>query len=143
VTQPCLHGQIGPLRNCGFTELPFPIFIPEEVDDEDEEEQETAVVGFPCTPGQRVTLSCELPNSAPAQTLRICETSVGLQAGTACLLQNALANQVFTSQGGEISFTCPLPRDENEPGGGYALYVSPLLGSDPVEPVSCTPVDET
>jgi hypothetical protein len=143
VTQPCLHGQIGPLRNCGFTELPFPIFIPEEVDDEDEEEQETAVVGFPCTPGQRVTLSCELPNSAPAQTLRICETSVGLQVGTACLLQNALANQVFTSQGGEISFTCPLPRDENEPGGGYALYVSPLLGSDPVEPVSCTPVDET
>jgi hypothetical protein len=143
VTQPCRHGQIGPLRNCGFTELPFPIFIPDEVEDQDEEEQETAVVGFPCTPGQRVTLSCELPNNAPAQTLRVCETSVGLQLGTACLLQNALANRLFTSEGGEVSFTCPRPRDENEPGGGYALYVSPLLGNDAVEPVSCTPVDET
>ncbi|MFO7538780.1 MAG: lysyl oxidase family protein, partial [Chloroflexota bacterium] len=152
VTQPCLHGQIGPLRNCDFTELPFPIFIPEEVDEEVEEEEgeeETAtsagsvqaVVGFPCTPGQTVTLSCELPNTAPAQTLRICETSVGLRAGTACLLQNALANRLFTSEGGEVSFTCPLPRDENEPGGGYALYVSPLLGSEAIEPVSCTVVE--
>jgi hypothetical protein len=140
VTQPCLHGQIGPLRNCGFTELPFPIFIPDEVDDETEDEQETPVVGFPCTPGQTVTLSCELPNNAPAQTLRVCETSVGLQTGTACLLQNALANQLFTSSG-EVSFTCPRPRDESEPGGGYALYVSPLLGNNPVEPVSCTVVN--
>ena len=154
MTQPCLHGQIGPLRNCGFTELPFPIFIPEAVepvDDEDEEDEgdgeetvvaETAVVGFPCTPGQTVTLSCELPNNAPIQTLRVCETSVGLQTGTACLLQNALANRLFTSEGGEINFTCPRPRDENEPGGGYALYVSPLVGNETVEPVSCTPIDE-
>jgi hypothetical protein len=144
VTQPCLHGQIGPLRNCGFTELPFPMFFPEEMgDSEGDEETATsagsvqAVVGFPCTPGQTVTLSCELPNSAPAQTLRVCETSVGLRTGTACLLQNALVNQLFTSNG-EVSFTCPRPRDENEPGGGYALYVSPLLGNEAVEPVSCT-----
>jgi hypothetical protein len=150
VTQPCLHGQIGPLRNCGFTELPFPMFFPEVTDDDEEEgEEETAtsavsvqaVVGFPCTPGQTVTLSCELPNNAPAQTLRICETSVGLQVGTACLLQNALANRLFTSEGGEVSFTCPRPRDENEPGGGYAFYVSPLLGNEAVEPVSCTVLD--
>ena len=141
VTQPCLHGQIGPLRNCGFTELPFPIFFPHPVEDEDVAEM--PVVGFPCTPGQQVTLSCNLPHNAPAQTLRICETSVGLQVGTACLLQKALANQLIISESGEVSFTCPLPRDENEPGGGYALYVSPLLGSDLVEPVNCTPVDET
>jgi hypothetical protein len=142
VTQPCLHGQIGPLRNCGFTELPFPIFIPDEVEDEEEEgEPERPVVGFPCTPGQSVTLSCELPPNAPAQTLRICETSVGLRVGTACLHQNALANQLFASTG-EVSFTCPLPRDENEPGGGYALYVSPLLGNEAVTPVSCTVVTE-
>ncbi len=140
VTQPCRHGQIGPLRNCGFTELPFPIFIPDEVADE-EEEPERPVVGFPCTPGQQVTLSCELPQNAPAQTLRVCETSVGLQVGTACLHQNALANQLFTGAG-EVSFTCPLPRDENEPGGGYALYVSPLLGNGATTPISCSVVEQ-
>jgi hypothetical protein len=55
----------------------------------------------------------------------------------ACVFEEALANTIV---GGEtaVSFTCPFRRGQDEPGGRYALYASPLLNSDGRQPVECT-----
>ncbi|HRQ38357.1 MAG TPA: lysyl oxidase family protein [Chloroflexota bacterium] len=135
VTAPCTQGQIGPLRNCGFSLQPLaPLPTPTPADDEEAE------APLRCTPGQTVQLSCSIPADAQPQTLRICETSAALGVGTACTFETAMVNRVIGPDGRDISFTCPFPRDENEPGGDYAFYVAPVFPEDALAQVSCTAV---
>jgi hypothetical protein len=132
VTAPCTHGQLGPLRNCGFSELPLPP-LPEP--DEDEEEERP----LRCTPGGTVQLSCSLDsNEDTPQVLRVCETSAALGVGTACTHADALLNTIISNEPATISFTCPLPRDANEPGGDYAIYTGAVFTDDATTAVTCT-----
>ena len=94
-----------------------------------------------CTPGSTVQLSCSLNGDAAAQVVRLCETSAVLGTGTACTFNDALLNQVISSSAVELSFICPFVRDENEPGGDYALYAAPLFTGDALAEISCTPVE--
>lgn len=124
VTAPCAYGQLGPLRNCDFSEQPDPLT---------------------CVPGETVQLSCRVPAGADPQTLRVCETSAVLGSGVACTYQDALANLIVDSgrngrQSTELTFTCPLPRDEREPGGSYTFYTAPVFPTDELQPVTCEPV---
>ncbi len=134
VTEPCASSEQGPRRNCGFTAVPLPDF-PEA----DEEEVEEPVLR--CDPGSTVQLSCSLNGDAAAQVVRLCETSAVLGTGTACTFSDSLLNQVISSSSVELSFTCPFIRDENEPGGDYALYAAPLFTGDELAEISCTPVE--
>ena len=118
VTTPCTRGQLGPLRNCGFT----------KADDT-----------LKCTPGAKVTLSCIIPAGAEAQALRVCETSATLKTGIPCIFDQALATSaVDKGAAATVTFTCPAARDAAEPGGGYALYTGALFPDDPAKTVSCT-----
>lgn len=135
VTAPCTQGQIGPLRNCGFILQPLPP-LPTPTPTTDE----AAQTPLRCTPGQTVQLSCTIPADAQPQTLRICETSAALGVGTACTFETSLVNRVIGPDGRDISFTCPFPRDANEPGGDYAFYVAPVFPEDGLAQVSCTAV---
>lgn len=116
MTEPCGNGELGSRRNCGFTKL----------DD-----------GGKCEVGTAVQLTCSLPTNAPPQVVRVCETSATLGTGLDCLEQDALANITVTATS-QLSFTCPLPRDEDEPGGGYALYTAPVYPADEAATVVCT-----
>jgi hypothetical protein len=71
----------------------------------------------------------------------VCEFSHELGAGTACLEQDALANEIITGDEGEFSFTCPAERDEREPGGAYTFYTTPLFEEGLSQPVSCAVVE--
>ncbi|MCB8945061.1 MAG: hypothetical protein H6658_15045 [Ardenticatenaceae bacterium] len=118
VTEPCLHGELGPLRNCGFVE-------------------QTA--DLTCDPGATVSLDLQIPANAAPQVARICETSAVLGVGTACTFTDALANVIVAASGQTAEFTCPLPRATDEPGGLYALYIAPVFPSD--QPLSVTIVE--
>ncbi len=136
VTAPCTQGQIGPLRNCGFSLQPLPP-LPTPTPPDDDEAAQTPLR---CTPGQTVQLSCSISADAQPQALRICETSAALGVGTACTFETSLVNRVIGPDGRDVSFTCPFPRDENEPGGDYAFYVAPVFPEDALAQVSCTAV---
>lgn len=116
VTAPCTRSQSGPLRNCGFTE------------------HETA---RSCAPGADVTLSCHTDNSAPAQVLRVCETSAALGVGIACPYEEALTTATVTAEATTVQFTCPNVRDAEEPGGQVSLYVAALSHQDAAQGVIC------
>jgi hypothetical protein len=116
VTSPCTRGQLGPLRNCGFTEQ-----------DND----------LACAPGSAVQLTCSVEEDNAPQVLRICETSATLGVGVACTHQDALANRLISSDPTEVSFTCPAARDTDEPGGHYALYTAPILEGENTQPITC------
>jgi hypothetical protein len=94
-----------------------------------------------CRPGQTVQLSCRVAAGAAPQVLRICEYSELLGIGLACTYLDALANLVIGRAPTAVSFTCPLPRDADEPGGAYAAYAAPLLDEDQLAPISCTVVE--
>ncbi|MCB8949607.1 MAG: hypothetical protein H6653_16485 [Ardenticatenaceae bacterium] len=127
VTQPCASSEQGPRRNCGFTAVPLP------------EVSETQEPPLRCTPGSTVQLSCSVEGDA-AQVARLCETSAVLGVGTACTFNDSLLNQVISGSDVTLSFTCPFVRDENEPGGDYALYTAPLFTGDALAEVTCAPV---
>ena len=114
VTEPCQHGELGPLRNCGFVE-------------------QTA--DLTCDPGETVSLDVQIPISAEPQVLRICDVSALLGVGTACTFEDALANVIVAQVEQTAEFICPLPRSADEPGGFYALYTAPVFGTDNNEPV--------
>jgi hypothetical protein len=121
VTAACGPGQIGPLRNCGFTE------------------RESSLA---CTPGATVRLSCGVANGGSEQLLRLCESSAVLGVGTACTYTDALLNAIIGRSGTtEVSFSCPRPRDEAEPGGLYAVYTAPVFPADAAQPISCTVIE--
>ena len=128
VTQPCASSEQGLRRNCGFTAVPLP---------ELPEVSETQEPPLRCTPGSTVQLSCSVDGDA-AQVARLCETSSVLGVGTACTFNDALLNQVIEGSEVTLSFACPFVRDENEPGGDYALYTAPLFTGDALAGISCT-----
>lgn len=116
VTEPCTRGQIGPKRNCGYTY----------------DAKMSA-----CTPGATVHLTCTTASGVPPQALRICEGSSVLGAAVACTEEDALAAALPDSDGVEVSFKCPEPRDEHEPGGKYGLYYGAIWPADESAPVTC------
>ena len=147
VTEPCANGEIGPRRNCGFTEQPLPPLptpAPTATPDKDSEiaDSEPEPV-YRCQPGEKVELTCSLADEqAPPQVLRICETSAVLGVGTACTYTAAIANVTISDPNTAVAFTCPAPRDENEPGGDYAFYTAPAFPEDKSSAVVCTAVDQ-
>ncbi len=131
VTEPCASSEQGPRRNCGFTAVPLPN-LPESSTEDDP--------ALRCTPGSTVQLSCSVAGDA-AQVVRLCETSAMLGTGTACTFSDALLNQVVSGSSVQLSFTCPFVRDENEPGGDYALYAAPLFTGDALAEIGCSPLE--
>lgn len=149
VTEPCQNGEIGPRRNCGFIEQPLPPLptptpaptaTPDENGDIAESEPEPV---YRCQPGEPVELTCSLADEqAPPQVLRICEKSAVLGVGTACTYTAATANATISGPNTAVSFTCPAPRDENEPGGDYTFYTAPAFPEDEASAVVCTAVNQ-
>jgi hypothetical protein len=145
VTEPCSGGQLGPLRNCGFSSQSEGIEVPTG------EGQETPALerrgsaaaaevpegAFACEPGEDVQLSCSLEDGGDSQVMRLCEYSAALGSGVACTFDEALANRIVGDETAEVSFTCPVERDETEPGGFYSLYTAALVGDGESRTVSC------
>lgn len=120
VTQACARGQLGALKNCGFKK---------------QEDLRT------CTPGSTVALRCTIPVAAPPQVVRLCESSVALQVGTACTAQDALTSTAVEAGAGvTVSFKCPAARGTDEPGGRYSIYGGPVFTEDNTAPVTCSPL---
>lgn len=119
VTGACERGQLGEMRNCGFTE---------------------AYDDATCTPGEAVTMSCTA-TGGPA-VLRVCEASHALDTGVACTYRDALGTGTAVDDGTDVTvaFTCPIARDTVEVGGRYALYTGPLVSGDNAGDVVCTPL---
>lgn len=121
VTAPCTRGQIGPLRDCGFTE-----------------QKETADL-ITCTPGAAVELECTVADPAAPAVLRVCERSAALGTGVACTFRDALANSIVPgSAPTKVTLTCPAARDAVETGGLIALFAQPLVDGDPLQKAACT-----
>jgi Lysyl oxidase len=118
ITSPCTRGQLGPLRDCGFT-------------------YDGETLG--CTPGESVSLSCTIPDDAKPQVVRVCEASHVLQTGTACMNAHALTSATI-ADGSPVSLTfeCPDERSVDESGGLYALYQGPVWPEDTAAEITCT-----
>lgn len=121
ITTACTRGQVGPMRNCGFTK------------------PAAAEAKKTCTVGTDVTLKCTTkPNSAP-QVVRVCEYSQTLASGIPCKYEDSVASAIVTSSaGGEVKFRCPGARGTSEPGGSFSLYTAPVLDDDAATKVTCT-----
>jgi hypothetical protein len=117
VTAPCTKGQLGPLRDCGYTEVG---------------EQLT------CTPGATVNVTCSVADGSAPQLLRLCETSEVLGSGVACIQRHALGGGVVGATDLDLEVTCPASRDASEPGGKIALFTSPALDTIDAQAVTCT-----
>jgi hypothetical protein len=117
VTSPCTRGQIGRLRNCGFTY---------------EHQVRT------CTPGAPTTMSCTVPAGSTPQVVRVCEASQALGAGVACAFADALSTGQVNAGAVDVAFTCPASRSATEPGGSFAIYTAPTFTEDPSATVTCT-----
>jgi len=116
MNDPCDRGQVGPLRDCGFTP-------PSKVQY--------------CAAGSQVKLTCKTGGSK--QVLRVCETSQLLGTGIPCTYLNSAANTIIDGDSESVVFSCPVVRDSARAGlGGYSISVAPLLPSQSVEPVTCT-----
>ena len=119
VTDSCKHGEIGPIRDCGFAQ--HPSFL------------------HGCTSGGTVTLTCNATSSA-LQVLRVCEESAQQATGVACVGSASIASAVVGPTPTQVSFTCPAVRDAAmvadasgilEPQtvagvGGYSVYQAPI-----------------
>jgi hypothetical protein len=144
VTEPCAAGELGPLRNCGFTEQLNGITALPATQSDSGRFQATRTAGdelespFDCTPGQEVQLSCTVEDGAAAQVLRICEYSQLLGTGVACARRDALTNATVAEEATAVTFTCPFQRDQDEPGGSYTIYTAPIYDESAAAPVSCT-----
>jgi hypothetical protein len=117
LTAPCDRGQLGPLRNCGFT---YDGKLAE------------------CEPGSAVSVRCTAKEGAEPQAVRLCEASKVLGGGVACVAADALASATIDGGATEsLAFTCPSKRDDREPGGLYSVYVAPLWPDDDAAEVTC------
>jgi hypothetical protein len=117
VTDACERGQVGSTKNCGF--------------------KRAGDVGS-CTPGEQVTLTCSGGSADKPVTVRVCESSTKLGA-IPCTYLEALGTATTTSDTTTVEFTCPAPRSSTlgENGGGFGVYVAPLLEGDAAD-VTCT-----
>jgi hypothetical protein len=125
VTKPCNHGQLGPLRNCGFSVAKTSAKV-----------GATALIGT-CMPGASVTVHCSIPAGSAPQVVRLCEASAALGSGVACTHADALANASVDTSGADVTFTCPAARDAVETGGTYSLYTAPVFEDDAAQTVTC------
>jgi len=138
VTESCSGGQLGPLRNCGFSPQSEGIEIQPVAEDEGaDSETEVPEGAFVCEPGEEVRLSCSLEDGGDSQVMRLCEYSAALGSGVACTFDGALANQIIGDGTDEVSFICPSERGETEPGGLYSLYTAALVSDGESRTVSC------
>lgn len=118
VTEECMNGEIGPLRNCGFEKVDHGILN--------------------CTPGEEVRLDLAIPEEAPPQVVRACDFSFVMGTGIPCTYNGphnarSLANiiiQAGSESGSEMTLVCPSRLNEDEPGGRFALYLAPVLPDD-------------
>jgi hypothetical protein len=126
VTEPCQRNHLGPRRNCDFAAV--------------ETRQKE---GFACEPLATVRLSCAIPATDPPLVARFCDFSQALGVGVSCTFNDALVNvTVEPGETQEVSFTCPGPRDEQEMGGQYSLYVAPLLPGEAAGELACEVIEE-
>jgi len=115
VNDPCDRGQVGPLRDCGFTP-------PSKT--------------YSCPAGSKVELSCKTGGSK--QVLRVCEVSEMLGVGIPCTYLDSTSNTIINADSETITFSCPAVRDATVAGtGGYSLSNAALVPSGPAEPVAC------
>ena len=151
-TESCANDLLGPLRNCSFSAQLEGIEVlvsdessgdtagddlPEDETDSDRNELIDPEGAFACEPGRPVTLTCSVENDRAPQILRLCEFSAALGTGVGCTFLDSLANEIIGQEPVEFNFTCPFQRDEQEPGGLFALYTAPVLGEDERQPISC------
>ena len=102
------------------------------------DEVETPEGAFPCAPGEPVQLTCSVDGRDVPQVMRLCEYSTVLGTGVACTFGDSLANTIVTGETAGLEFTCPISRDENEPGGLFSLYTAPLSGDEEEsQPIRC------
>ncbi len=116
VTEPCDDSLIGPLRNCGFTQVALDDSITS------------------CAIGETVTLpldsaAIEIEGELIA---RVCERS-DLLGDLACELTQSVTNLMVASTAESITFTCPAVRDAQPQVGGFSLIVAPLYEGDSAE----------
>lgn len=112
VTAPCAHGQLGPVRDCGFEELTL-----EPAD-------------ATCTVGQPFDVSLTPEEDSAPMAVRACERSAALGSGVACPYDSALANVVVDQDTTTMSFNCPAVRDGEATQGNFSLYAAPLWPQD-------------
>lgn len=120
VTGDCREGFFGELRNCGL-------------------KNHKELQG--CEPGKKVTFTCSIPAGSPAQVVRFCEASKVLGVGIPCTYNDALASGTIDAQK-EISFTCPLARDEVETGGVFSFLSGALFPEEKDVEVRCVTKNE-
>ena len=115
VNDPCTRGQVGPLRDCGFTP-PGPVQS--------------------CAAGSTVRLKCKTGGSK--QVLRLCEASQALATGIPCTYLNSASNSIIDGDSETVSFSCPAVRDATSASsGGYSLSHAPLLPDGMPDAVAC------
>jgi hypothetical protein len=123
VTDDCKNGEIGPLRNCGFSNI-------------------DSFTAYNCTPDEELRLELSIPDDAPSQVVRVCDYSTALATSIPCTYNGpynakSLANGIVAAgDSNEMTFVCPSPKDENESGGKFSLYFAPLLPNDSLVPVN-------
>ncbi len=121
VIEACTRGQLGPLRDCGFS----------------------AGVGslsdVACPVGGSIQLRCSVPESSPPAVVRVCEYSEQLGTGVSCVYRDALANQLIEGSDVLVEVSCPEARDAVEVGGRVSLYGAPAVPGD-VTQLSCSPL---
>jgi hypothetical protein len=76
--------------------------------------------------------------SKPPQIVRICESSITFNTGTACVYTERLASGIVQDTTLSLTFTCPSARDAVEVGGWFSIYTSPLVAGDNSPNVQCT-----
>jgi len=117
VTENCKHGEIGPLRNCGFQKI-------------------NRVMQYNCTPEEQVQIGLTIPKEATSQIVRVCDYSRVLGTSIPCSYNGpyngkSLANGVVVpDESTVLTFECPSALDHNEHGGSFSLYFAPLLPED-------------
>lgn len=109
INTPCTRGQVGPLRDCDFTQAQSPQDV------------------FTCEPGTSLSLECTVADGGAPVVVRTCDFSHVLGQGVACVFREALSNSIVTAGTHEVEVTCPNALDDDEPGGKFSLYVAPLL----------------
>lgn len=117
ITMPCLRGEIGPLRNCGFKYSGL----------------------RSCDVGQPTIQRCYADQRMSTGIVRICDASSVLGSGTACTYEESLANQLVSTEGTSVDFQCPRARGKDEPGGLFSVYFAPLLPDTRVADLTCVP----
>ncbi len=107
VTEPCTENLVGPLRNCGFTNV------------------ELAADVATCSPGEDVTLALSDVEIEGQLVARVCEHS-DLLGDLACEYTQSVTNRVVASSAESLTFSCPFIRDAENRAGGFSLFVAPL-----------------